>query len=140
MAAETPTNMTPREITADWQKVKGPHATVFQECIGAGRAAEGLRADWQKQLKLCKDEIGFKSIRFHGLLHDDMGVYAETPAGQPRLNWQYVDELYDYLLSIGVRPFVELGFMPSALASGTKTIFWWKANVTPPNCTTTGTN
>jgi xylan 1,4-beta-xylosidase len=47
-------------------------------------------------------------------------------------NFQYIDALYDYLLSIGVKPFVELGFMPAAMASGEKTIFWWRGNVTPP--------
>jgi xylan 1,4-beta-xylosidase len=121
-----------RVITADWQKAKGPHSEMFHECIGAGRAAEGLRADWQHQLKMCQDEIGFKYIRFHGLLCDDMGVYAETKDGQPRHNWQYIDALYDSLLAMNLRPFVEISFMPDALASGKQTIFWWKANVTPP--------
>ncbi len=48
------------------------------------------------------------------------------------VNYQYVDVLYDYILSIGMKPFVELGFMPSALACGSKTAFWWKGNITPP--------
>ena len=42
------------------------------------------------------------------------------------------DQIFDFLLSIGMKPFVELSFMPSALASGTATTFWWKANITPP--------
>jgi len=121
-----------RVISADWQKVKGARSEIFRECIGAGRAAEGLRADWQRQLKMCQEEIGFKYIRFHGLLHDDMGVYAERKDGQSRHNWQYIDQLYDSLLSVRIRPFVEISFMPSALASGDQTIFWWRANVTPP--------
>jgi xylan 1,4-beta-xylosidase len=121
-----------RVIAADWQNVKGPHSDMFHECIGAGRAAEGLRAEWQRQLKMCQDDVGFKYIRFHGLLCDDMGVYGETPDGKPRRNWQYVDQLYDALLAMRIRPFVEISFMPSALASGNKTIFWWRANVTPP--------
>jgi xylan 1,4-beta-xylosidase len=121
-----------RLITADWNEVKGPTMQLFHECIGAGRANEGLHADWQRQLQLCQQEIGFKQIRFHGLLTDDMGVYAESRDGQPRHNWQYVDQLYDALLAQKIRPFVELGFMPSALASGYKKMFWWQANVTPP--------
>jgi xylan 1,4-beta-xylosidase len=121
-----------RIIAADWEKVKGPRSEIFRECVGAGRAAEGLRAGWQEQLKMCKEEIGFKAIRFHGLLNDEMGVYSESGDGQPHYNWQYIDQLYDALLAIGIRPFVEIGFMPSALASGNKTVFWWKANVTPP--------
>jgi xylan 1,4-beta-xylosidase len=67
----------------------------------------------------------------HGLFCDDMGVYREEQ-GKPKYNWQYIDELYDFLHSLGMKPFVGLGFMPSALASGNKTIFWWKGNVTPP--------
>ena len=109
-------------VTADWNQIKGPTTQLFHECIGAGRANEGLRADWQRQLQLCQDEIGFRQIRFHGLLSDDMGVYAEGRDGRPRHNWQYIDQLYDALLALKIRPFVELSFMPSALASGSKKI------------------
>ncbi len=105
---------------------------MFKECIGAGRANEGLRADWQQQLAYVKKECDFKYIRMHGLLTDDMGVYREDKNGNPEYNFQYIDVLYDYLLSIGMKPFVELGFMPEALASGKQTIFWWRGNVTPP--------
>jgi xylan 1,4-beta-xylosidase len=100
-------------------------------CVGAGRANEGLRADWQRQLRRARQECGFRYIRFHGLFSDDMGVYFEEK-GRPVYNWQYVDELFDFLQGIGMKPFVELGFMPGALASGTQTIFWWRGNVTPP--------
>jgi xylan 1,4-beta-xylosidase len=121
-----------RIINVDVNSVKGNLDTFFNECVGAGRANEGLRADWQRQLRYAKQQLGFRYIRMHGLLHDDMGVYFEDKAGNPIYNWQYIDELYDFLLSIHVRPFVELGFMPKALASGDKTVFWWKGNVTPP--------
>ena len=122
----------PRVIAADVRQVKGPLNTMFNVCVGAGRANEGLRADWQRQLAYVRRECGFRYLRFHGLLCDDMGVYREDKEGRPIYNWQYIDELYDSLLAIGVKPFVELGFMPAALASGTHTVFWWKGNVTPP--------
>jgi xylan 1,4-beta-xylosidase len=125
-------NLQKRFINLDFNAIKGDFSAMFKECVGAGRANEGLRADWQQQLALAKKECDFKYIRMHGLLTDDMGVYKEDPKGNPEYNFQYVDVLYDYLLSIGVKPFVELGFMPSALASGTQTIFWWRGNVTPP--------
>ena len=121
-----------RLINIDFSMEKGPLNTMFKECIGAGRANEGLRADWQQQLAYVKKECGFKFIRMHGLLTDDMGVYREDRKGNPEYNYMYVDVLFDYLLSIGIKPFVELGFMPQALASGDKTIFWWRGNVTPP--------
>src|SRR6187402_2373821 len=121
-----------RIIKVDFTKTTGKMNTMFKECIGAGRANEGLRADWQQQLALVKKECDFKYIRMHGLLTDDMAVYREDSKGNPEYNYQYVDALFDFLLSIKIKPFVELGFMPSALASGDKTVFWWKGNVTPP--------
>ncbi|MGH7995940.1 MAG: GH39 family glycosyl hydrolase [Opitutaceae bacterium] len=121
-----------RIIAADLNAVEGPLDRSFEECVGAGRANEGLRADWQDQLREARRECGFKYIRMHGLLCDDMGVYKEDARGDPIYNWQYIDKLYDFLLSIDIKPFVELSFMPDDLASGHRTIFWWKGNVTPP--------
>jgi xylan 1,4-beta-xylosidase len=86
-----------RTIEVDVSKVKGKLNRFFNECVGAGRANEGLRADWQRQLRYAKQQLGFRYIRMHGLLHDDMGVYFEDRNGNPIYNWQYVDELYDFL-------------------------------------------
>jgi xylan 1,4-beta-xylosidase len=122
----------PRVIAADMAKSKGPLSRMYNFCVGAGRANEGLRADWQRQLRQARADCGFRYIRFHGLFCDDMGVYQEDKQGHSIYNWQYVDELFDFLQEIGMKPFVELGFMPNALASGKHTIFWYKANVTPP--------
>jgi xylan 1,4-beta-xylosidase len=121
-----------RRVSADFRQATGPLNQAFKACVGAGRANEGLRADWQRQLARVHGECGFKYVRMHGLFCDDMGVYREGRDGRPEYNWQYIDELYDYLQSIGMKPFVELGFMPSALASGTQTIFYWRGNVTLP--------
>jgi len=121
-----------RIISLDFNKTKGAFNTMFKECIGAGRANEGLRADWQQQLAMVKNECDFKYIRMHGLLCDDMGVYKEDKEGNPLYNYMYIDVLFDFIQSIDMKPFIELGFMPSDLASGETTIFWWKGNVTPP--------
>ncbi len=121
-----------RTINADLSKVQGAFNRKADLCVGAGRANEGLRADFQRQLAEVKRECGFRYLRFHGLLCDDMGVVLKDKDGKEIYNWQYIDELFDAMLGMGVRPFVELGFMPSALASGPHTIFWWKGNVTPP--------
>jgi len=121
-----------RIISADFDKAAGKLNSMFNECVGAGRANEGLRADWQQQLAYVRKECGFKYIRMHGVLTDDMAVYKEDSKGNPEYNYMYVDVLFDFLHSIGMKPFVELGFMPGALASGPQTIFWWRGNVTPP--------
>ena len=125
------TNST-RTISADLKQAKGPRSMVWQDCVGAGRVDEGLRDGWRRQLEECHREIGFQYIRMHGLLQDELGVYSEGPQGEPRYNWQYIDDVYDHLLAIGMKPFVEFGFMPNAMASGKAKIFWWNANVTPP--------
>ena len=101
-------------------------------CVGAGRANEGMRAGWREHLSDVVTHCGFKYLRFHGLLCDDMMIYREDGRGHPIYNYQYVDELFDFMLKSGIRPFVEFGFMPEALASGEMTVFWWKGNVTPP--------
>jgi xylan 1,4-beta-xylosidase len=121
-----------RVINVDLNKVSSKLNTMFNTCIGAGRANEGLRADWQQQLEYARKQCGFQYIRMHGLLTDDMAVYTEDSKGVPQYNYMYVDVLFDFLHKIGMKPFVELGFMPNALASGNQTIFWWRGNVTPP--------
>ena len=126
---ETPAE---RIIAADFNDVKGIRSDVWSDCVGAGRIGEGLRESWRKQLAKCKKELGFRYLRAHGLFHDEMRVYNEDAKGNPVYNFMYVDDVFDFLLSIGVKPFVELSFMPEKLASGKTTIFWWKANVTPP--------
>lgn len=127
------TKLNQRTIKLDYNNTTGKLNTMFKECIGAGRANEGLRADWQQQLAMVKQDCDFKYIRMHGLLTDDMGVYKQDEKGNPQYNYQYIDVLYDYIISVGMKPFVELGFMPNYLASADKTIFWWKGNITPPN-------
>jgi xylan 1,4-beta-xylosidase len=121
-----------RTIGVDYRMVDGKLNEMFNECVGAGRAGEGLRADWQQQLDYVRKQCGFRYIRMHGLLSDDMAVYTEDDQGNPEYNFMYIDVLFDFLHRIRMKPFVELGFMPSRLASGNKTIFWWRGNVTPP--------
>lgn len=120
-----------KTITIERSAQGRPLHHAWSVCVGAGRANEGLRANWLEHLALAAQHGGFRFCRFHGLFHDDMFVYREVH-GQPRYNWQYVDELFDRLLARGVRPFVELGFCPRSLATVTETAFWWKGHGSPP--------
>ena len=90
-----------------------------------------LRADWQKQILRCHTELGFNYVRFHGILLDDMGTLV-CELDKFVYSFFNADQVCDFLLSIGMRPFVELSFMPSALASGGDIVFHYKGNVTPP--------
>ena len=106
-----------------------PH--FWEHTVGSDHAPMALRADWQRDLKRAHEELGFRHVRFHGLLSDDMGTVVRQ---NNKLLYSFFncDQVFDFLLSIGMRPFVELGFMPGALASGRTTVFKYKANVTPP--------
>ena len=106
-----------------------PH--FWEHTVGSSRAALALRADWQAQMRRAHDELGFGHVRFHGLLDDDMSTLI---AEGDTLFYSFfnADQIFDFLLSIGMKPFVELSFMPEALASGDKTVFHYRANVSPP--------
>ncbi|MFZ1470446.1 MAG: glycosyl hydrolase [Paracoccaceae bacterium] len=106
-----------------------PH--FWEQCVGSGHAALALRADWQAQMRRAHDELGFRHVRFHGLLDDDMGTLIEQNEA-PLYSFFNVDRIFDFLLSIGMRPFVELSFMPGMLASTGQTIFRYRANVSAP--------
>lgn len=118
-------------LTVDAHVSGDPIDHYWNNCVGAGRAAEGLRTDWQDQLRRTVRDCGFRYLRFHGLLCDEMGVYS-TVNGQEQYHFTYIDMVYDAMLGAGVKPFVEFAFTPEALSSGPGTQFWWKANVTPP--------
>jgi xylan 1,4-beta-xylosidase len=106
-----------------------PH--FWEHTVGSGHAPLALRSDWQAQLRRAHDELGFGHVRFHGLLCDDIGTLI---AEGDTLFYSFfnADQIFDFLLSIGMKPFVELSFMPTALASGDKTVFHYRANVSPP--------
>ena len=108
-----------------------PLAHFWEHTVGSDHAPVALRADWQSQLRRCHDELGFRHVRFHGLLSDDVGTLVRH---KEKLLYSFfnADQIVDFLLSIGMKPFVELSFMPKALASGNKTVFNYEANVTPP--------
>lgn len=108
------------------------NSNYWNFCIGSCHAATALREDWRKQLKQAHDEIGFRYVRFHGLLNDDMCVIRKSLLGDYVLSFVNIDSIFDFLLSIGMKPFIEIGFMPSCLKSADEYLFHYKANVTPP--------
>lgn len=112
-----------------------PFHNAVDFCVGTGRMGLALHKEYFEQLKMVQKEIGFKYIRGHGLFCDDMAIYQEYEkdgAVWTEYNFTYLDRVLDSYLELGLRPFLELGFMPEKLASGTQTVFYWKGNVTPP--------
>lgn len=111
-------------------RIAGPLPHYWEECAGSDRAVVGLRAQWLADLEAVRDMAGIRTVRFHGLFNDEMGVF---PRGAKQPNFLYVDMVFDAMVERRVRPFVELSFMPGGLASGERTALWYRANVTPPS-------
>ncbi|HKM35623.1 MAG TPA: glycosyl hydrolase [Lachnospiraceae bacterium] len=112
-----------------------PFHNQVDYCVGTGRMGLALQKEYQNQLALVQQMIGFKHIRGHGLFCDDMAIYQEREIDGKRIveyNYTYLDIVMDSYQELGLKPFLELGFMPSKMASGTQTIFYWKGNTTPP--------
>lgn len=105
-------------------------------CVGTGRMGLALQKEYLDQLELAQTLAGFQHIRGHGLFCDDMGIYQPYTDDQgvehENYNFVYLDRVVDSYLKLGIKPFLELGFMPKKMASGTQTIFYWEGNTTPP--------
>ena len=104
-------------------------------CVGTGRLGLTLTEEYLSELKFVQDEIGFKYIRGHGLFCDDVAIYheyEEDGVKKVEYNYTYLDRIFDKYIELNIRPYLELGFMPYEMASGTQTIFYWKGNTTPP--------
>jgi xylan 1,4-beta-xylosidase len=48
----------------------------WEHTVGSCHAPIALRADWRQQLR-CRSELGFRYVRFHGLLSDDVGTVVK---------------------------------------------------------------
>jgi xylan 1,4-beta-xylosidase len=120
------------DIDAHGQTTPFPH--FWEQMFGSGRAILTLRESYREDLRAVKQVTDFRYVRFHAILHDEVGVYNEDEHGVPVYNFAYVDQIYDGLLKNGVRPVVEISFMPKKLSFNPDALhpFWYKQNVSPP--------
>lgn len=118
-----------------------PHHKHWQFCIGSCHAALAHRTDYVKQLEFIHRELGIERVRFHGIFNDDMKVVTNLRRHLPLpgskkfgdVSFYQVGKVLDNVLSTGMKPFIEIGFMPELLASGKKQVaFSYKGNITPP--------
>jgi xylan 1,4-beta-xylosidase len=122
-----------RTLVSD--RPSGRLSGAWRFCVGTGRLELALRRDYQESLAMVQRDIGFRHIRGHGLFADGVGIhqpYEYAGSRHVRHAFTYLDQVVDAYLDLGIAPFVELGFMPSGLACGDQTVFWWRGNVTPP--------
>ncbi|MBV9637428.1 MAG: hypothetical protein JOZ40_22615 [Methylobacteriaceae bacterium] len=132
-AAPAPAEPTIEVIAIDSTAKGRPFPHFWEQMIGSGRAPLALRESYRNNLRTVISATAINYLRFHEIFSDDLGVYDEDRRGAPIYNFQAVDQIYDGLLAMGVRPFVELGFMPKKLAARLDLHpFWDKPIVAPP--------
>ena len=123
----------PEKVVINAQLPGRPFPHFWEQTFGSGRAILTLRESYRNDLVEVKKVTEFSYVRFHNILHDEVGVYDEDEQGHPIYNFSYVDQIYDGLLKNGVRPFVEISFMPKKLALRQDVHpFWYKQIVSPP--------
>ena len=128
-SGQTPTE----KVVVDAHAPAHPFPHFWEQTFGSGRAILALRESYRSDLREVKKVTDFRYVRFHNILHDEVGVYDEDDQGNPVYNFSYVDQIYDGLLQNGVRPFVEISFMPKKLALRQDVHpFWYKQIVSPP--------
>ncbi len=121
-------------VTIDTSAATTPFPHFWEQMFGSGRAVLSMRESYRADLKRVQQITGFQYIRFHAILDDEIGVYDVDAQGRPVYNFSYVDQIYDGLLEQGIKPFVELSFMPRKLAKNlTPHPFWYKPLPSPPN-------
>jgi len=118
------------KVVIDNQAEAHPFPHFWEHVVGSGRAILSLRESYRSDLRETKKVTAMQYVRFHAIFHDEVGVYDQDAQGNPVFNFSYVDQIYDGLIENGVRPFVELSFMPKKLAAkDTLHAFWYKQNV-----------
>jgi xylan 1,4-beta-xylosidase len=120
-----------RTIVVNVDDSTGAIDRFFDLSVGSDYPGTLTRDDSQAQLKLVVDELGFRYVRFHAIFHDVLGT-VRIENGKTVYNWSKIDHLYDDLLARHIRPFVELGFTPKALATSHNSVFYWNGNTSHP--------
>lgn len=120
-------------LTINMKSCKKRLRHTFKNFTCVGRAKEILLHRIQEELKILQKEIGFRYIKFHGILDDTMMLYNEDNQNNPYLTYHYIDEVLDLLLSLNLRPLIQFSFMPKQLAKDTgSTIFYNPAILSEP--------
>ncbi|MBO0869277.1 MAG: xylan 1,4-beta-xylosidase [Micromonosporaceae bacterium] len=130
----------PVQVAVDASTVEGQTARVWR-MVGSERlsqllldgAQQWIADEFADALRRARQDLGVTHVRAHAILHDDNQVVRRDPAGALQLDFTRIDAIYDRLLEIGLRPVVELSYMPAALARDPEqTVFDYQAIVSPP--------
>ncbi len=111
-------------------------------CVGSAHAVYALRHDYTNQLTQLHNDLGIERVRFHGIFDDNMHTLMKAtdiipfPFGGSyrEKSFRQCAGAYDNIIEAGMKPFVELSFMPKLLAKlpFAKGMFFYKPVVSLP--------
>jgi len=111
-----PARATDYTITVNAGTQTSGNPRFWSATVGTGTASLTLRPDLQTHYKLANRELGMQRVRGHGVLNDDMGIFHWSGTGAPTYTWTNFDKYLAAIVAAGMRPFVELSFMPADLS------------------------
>ncbi len=118
-------------VARPWRPIIGSeHLALLLQ--GPGPGGRDVGAELAEAFRIVRRELGVEAVRAHAILDGSLAVYHDSADG-PIHDFSTADEVLDRLLDTGLRPIVELSFMPRDLASEpTATVFAYGAIVSQP--------
>ena len=116
------------DITVSGKKINHK----WKKLVNVAKAKDLMMAPIREQLSFMQKEVGFEYIRFRGIFDDEMMVYDLDDFESPIYNFAYPDQIMDYLMKIGIKPYIVLGFFPGKMARSKDTLFYKPVTIAPP--------
>jgi len=111
-----------------WRMVGSEH--LSQVFYGRGPGGSEIGREFGEALARAYSELGVELVRAHAILHDELGVVRDDGT----FDFAGIFRVYDRVLELGVRPVVELSFMPKALAEDPEaSVFQYRGLISPPD-------
>lgn len=88
-------------------------------CINAGSAEEMLNSALREHIKLLKETVDFKYVRFWDIFNNSIVFSIENEEGI--FNFSRLDSIIDFILEIGMKPVLEFGAKPKKVQKNVRT-------------------
>ncbi len=120
---------TPAPLPDVWRRMIGAEHFSLLVWDRTGPGGSDVAAEYHEALRIMRDEVGVRTVRAHGTFLPETVSVREDGS----FDFSGLDEVYDRFLGTGLKPVVELSFMPAALcADPAYMVFAYDATVSVP--------
>ncbi len=103
-------------ITCEANAVTGMLRHTWKHLMTVGNARDLLSETVREEVRRMQRDIGFRYIKVTGVFSDELRLYSETKEGKAVYSFAYVDQIFDFLTEVRLKPLIQLSFMPRQLA------------------------